>query len=279
MVVSGVLHLVLLGLFGGLLETLPRREVAPGVRPQPWRPEMQVVEVPPEVAAAAPAVEPVAPPSERARARVDTARVTPPGAPDVGREVMTNAERLRPRAGDRRLWLPPVEGPLAELEAARQARAEEALRDLLRVWMDSLQLSAEQRRAAREWVVEEGDKKWGVSPEGIHLGDITIPLPLGQLFSEGGEKAREAQQALQDFRMIRQQALDQAAAAERKERLEAIRERTREELERRRRGQDDAADDDSTDAGSDTSSVSTPGPTAQLEAGLPPALLLTHESL
>lgn len=274
--VSFVLHVVLLAVFGWLLRSLPGPEIE-GVRRPLWRPDIQVVEVPSEAAAAAPSVQPVAPRTEPSLTAVDTARVPAPGAPDVGEAALTNAERLRPREGDPRLWLPPVEGPLSQLEAARQARAEQALRNLLRVWMDSLALSEEQRRAAREWVVEDGDKKWGVSPEGIHLGDVTIPIPLGQLFSEGGERAREAQQALRDFQAIRQQALDQAAAAVRRDRLEAIRERTREELERRRRQGEDAAEEDSSSAESDTTSATASLVPGALPRGFPVALLATRD--
>lgn len=139
---------------------------------------------------------------------------------------LTNAERLRPRIGDRRLWSRVPVDSLAPGLGGRYDRAEAALRRLVKAYLDSLRLSEEQRRRAREWLVGEGDDKWGVTPEGLHLGDVTIPIPFGQLLSRGGETRREAERARATWEMIQFQAGEIEAEEVREERLEAIRERT-----------------------------------------------------
>jgi hypothetical protein len=248
--VSVVVHLVLIGLYGWVFQEIePPSADGPDPR-RSWEPRMEMVplEETPSPATAEPSVD--LPARVEEPGEVDATPVEGVAAPDVGNRVATNAERLEFREGDRRLWLPPVAGPLSRLERTGAARAEEALRELLRVYLDSLALSEEQERRAREWVVRgDGDEKWGISPEGLHLGETTIPIPFGQLFSEGGEKARQARQALRDYEMIQQQSMEMEAEAVREDRLEAMRERTREALERIREeeGSDSARRDTSID--------------------------------
>lgn len=246
--VSLVVHLILIGLYGWFFQELEPPEAERPEARRSWEPRMEMIPLEETAAPGTPSPSPVTAPEETSVEDVETTPVEGVHTPDVEERVVTNAERLRFRQGDRRLWLPPVAGPLTRIDRKGAARAEEALRDLLRVYLDSLALSEEQERRAREWVIEgEGDEKWGISPEGLHLGETTIPIPFGQLFSQGGEKAREARQALRDFEMIRQQSMKQEAEAVREDRLEAMRERTREALERIR------DDDDSDSTGRDTS--------------------------
>lgn len=248
--VSLVVHLVLIGLYGWFFQSVMVPETGePGPR-ETWEPQMEMVPLRTAPRAAVEEPSPTVPAPDAQAEGIDTTPVEGVPTPSVEERVVTNAERLQFRQGDRRLWLPPVAGPLTQLERKGAARAEEALRDLLQVYLDSLALSEEQRRRAREWVIEgEDGEKWGISPDGLHLGDTTIPIPFGQLFSQGGPKAREARQALRDFQMIRQQSMEQEAQAVREERREAMRERTREALERIREDGDDSTSRDTSIAG------------------------------
>lgn len=168
----------------------------------------------------------------------NTPEVSPPtpirpgpseGAADTG-EGLTNAEKLRPHEGDPRLWK-----EFRDRSTARGrvtfAEIERLLREKLVAMLDSL--SAEQRTAAVEWLVGEGDNQWGITPDGIVLGGVTIPMNLGALFQEEGPRGRESRRKARDLRDIRRQDLLQDADAVQRERLEEMRRRTQEEVERR----------------------------------------------
>lgn len=148
---------------------------------------------------------------------------------EAAREALTNAEKLQPRPGDLRIW----EGIVPENLPARHltgiARADSAVRAILQAYLDSVRVSQEARKRAQEWLVGKGDKKWGIASDGLHLGDIVIPIPFGQLFQATGEKGREIRQQLQDLEVIRyQDALDRAREA-REERVKAMRKRSHEQ--------------------------------------------------
>lgn len=151
--------------------------------------------------------------------------------PEAAGDELTNAERLRPREGDPRLW-EEVEEPLRPRgPEALTARGERALREILRVYLDSLELTEEQRRRARDWTFGEGDERWGISPEGLHLGDITIPLPLGQLLQPEGPRRRELERELRDRGLIERQRALQEVREVLEERREEMRRRSRERAE------------------------------------------------
>ena len=87
----------------------------------------------------------------------------------------TAAERLRPRAGDLRLWAPvnPELMVLTETELMRLLLSAE-LEDLA----DSMAVAEELARRGTDWTYTDDEgRRWGVSPEGLHLGDITLPIP------------------------------------------------------------------------------------------------------
>lgn len=194
-------------------------------------------EPPPEEAVTEPATEAALPSTEPV-----PAGEAAPGAELPG-EGLTNAERLRPRIGDPRLWARAPVDSLAPGLQERYDRAETALRRLLKTYLDSLELSEEQEKRARAWVVGEGDEKWGISPEGLHLGDVTIPLPFGQMLSRSGEARRRAERVLRTWEMIQFQAGRIEAEEVREERLEAIRERTRQQQRSGASGSDTTARD------------------------------------
>lgn len=232
--VSAALHAALaLFMWTGRAEVTlpPPPEVDRGEEPR-WESALRVVELP--TAAVPDEAERPEPRETPSEAGLPAAEPVPAGQGAPGAEVpgagLTNAERLRPRVGDRRLWTRfPVDSLAPGLHGSYD-RAETAVRRLLKTYLDSLQLSEEQRERAREWVFGEGDEKWGISPEGLHLGDVTIPIPFGQLLSRSGEARRQAEQVLRTWEMIQFQAGRIEAQEVREERLEAIRERTRERL-------------------------------------------------
>ena len=189
--------------------------------PSPFRPEeLEVIQIVPTPEAEA---EPEFTPDE------PVAR--PEGEPE---EHLTNAERLRPRFSDARLWVDPRDPLIFGARLERLARADSAVRAILRDWLDSLRLTEEQRQRALDWTYAKDGKRWGISPEGLHLGDITIPLPF-QLMPTGPQR-REFEQALRDLRAIQNQDTRSDLDEVRKERMEEMRRRSQEEAERRRSG-------------------------------------------
>ena len=207
-----------------------RRQTAPDVPtpPPPVRPEPTPEDEPereePEEAEA-PAE---APADEPADARAE--------------EQVSNVEALIPREGDPRLWREFWDDDVARRYLGRASRADSALRAILGRYLDSLRLSEEQLREARDWTFTDGDgERWGISPEGIHLGDVTIPLPVGQLLSPTGPRRRELERELRELREIRRQEAIDAAQETRQERIDAMEERAREQREE--------APSDSTDGG------------------------------
>ncbi|MDE2719612.1 hypothetical protein [Candidatus Palauibacter polyketidifaciens] len=166
-------------------------------------------------------------PLQRAPGLIVTGAPTAPEAP----RGLTNASRLRLRFSDRRLWFDPQSPRLIGERLVQFARADSAVRAILRDWLDSLQLEDDVRRRARDWTFERDGKRWGFSEQGIHLGDVTIPIPIG--FAPTGPQRRAYEQAIRDLTAIQIQNLRddvEAAAAEARARM---RERSEEEVRRR----------------------------------------------
>jgi hypothetical protein len=159
---------------------------------------------------------------------------------------LTNAERLRPREGDPRLWQDFTGRPMPEYLEDRFAQAEGVIRARLGAMLDSLALTEEQRRRAVEWLFGEGDQQWGVTPDGIVLGGMVIPMNVGALFEAEGPLGRELRQEQRDLEGIQRQDFQTDVERSQRERLEEMRQRSEEEAERRR--QDSiAAEADTTD--------------------------------
>lgn len=166
----------------------------------------------------------------------------PPAVPFPGRALvgppssLTNAEKLQPQEGDERLWYDAEGQPIPDYLARNPYAAYEGeIRARLSVILDSLSLSEEQRRRATEWLSGEEGHEWGVSEDGIHIAGTLIPINLGQLFELQGPSGRESRQEIRDLRDIRMQDVQGEADAIRKQRAREMRERTKEELERRLR--------------------------------------------
>jgi hypothetical protein len=161
---------------------------------------------------------------------------------------LTNAERLRPREGDPRLWQDFGDRPMPEYLQDRFAQAEGMIRARLGAMLDSLALSEEQRRRALEWLFGEGDQQWGVTPDGLVLGGMVIPMNVGALFEAEGPLGRELRQQARDLGEIQRQDFQTDVERSQRDRLAEMRRLSEEEAERRR--QDSiAAEADTTDSG------------------------------
>lgn len=167
-------------------------------------------------------------------APVSPTDVLVPGPDLVGPPRLTNAEKLQPQEGDERLWYDLDGQPIPEyLDREAYAAYEGEIRARLSRMLDSLSLSDEQRRRALEWITGDEGHEWGVTPDGIYIAGVLIPLNLGQLFAEEGPNGRESRQRMQDLRDIRLQDMLGEAEQIRKDRAQEMRERTKQELERR----------------------------------------------
>lgn len=107
-----------------------------------------------------------------------------PGVPDLGPPAEVGlvapgpsaAERLRPRAGDPRLWAP-LDAALNELTIDQRLQLELAWR--IAEWQDSVSIAAAAEGALTDWTKTDSQgRKWGISEGQLHLGDITLPLPF-----------------------------------------------------------------------------------------------------
>lgn len=160
------------------------RWLEPGPAPTGRRPTALIAEPPPGMRAVELRMEPgpTVPeppdrpdpeePVERERVALDAA---PPSRDTLPADSRTAADRLAPRIVDPRLWQPmilvPREPTLADVEA-RIAAAVELL-------SDSALAEADAAMRARDWTVEDGKGgRWGISPGKLHLGELTLPLPI-----------------------------------------------------------------------------------------------------
>lgn len=117
----------------------------------------------------------VAPPSPEPGAPAAVTEAESDEAEEEPVEIRTAAERLAPRLVDPRLWQPMVLLPREPTLQDVQDRVAAAMEML----SDSALAEAERAIRARDWTVEDGSGgRWGVSPGKLHLGSVTLPLPL-----------------------------------------------------------------------------------------------------
>lgn len=157
--------------------------------------------------------------------------VTQPGAVDAAPSPGASvAERLRPRMVDPRLWTRPELPPPEQPSDIERVRARIAAR--IQEWNDSVAYEAARAADAMDWTVKDGEgRRWGVSPGKIHLGDITIPVPVGL----GGPSQRREEQEKRARRdaEIAAQAERTDVDEFRQDRVKAIRERKDRERQER----------------------------------------------
>ncbi|CAN5863460.1 hypothetical protein BH23GEM9_BH23GEM9_10090 [soil metagenome] len=154
--------------------------------------------------------------------------LTPPVAPADAAAAETGTalrDPLRYRMGSTEVWRPQTPLPADALSPDERVRARVAA--TLKEYNDSLAEETAARARALDWTVKDGDGgKWGISPGAIHLGGITLPLPI-ELGSQAEIAART--RTWKEFQ-------DQAARVEVRdvfnERVRAIRERNDKERAR-----------------------------------------------
>jgi|GEM_PF-589186 len=173
-------------------------------------------EEPPQQAQAEPpaAEQPESPGPERAPTGVPSNPT--PGLPDPDRPIVPPAaeptgtggsgwpnsvfNRLS-RPADPRVFGPPADAPAPTGPEAARARLATRIREI----NDSIAIEQEAQRRATDWTVTgEDGKRWGISPGKLHLGDITLPLPLN--FSPPAGRRDEINQRVRDWAEIESQA-------------------------------------------------------------------------
>lgn len=181
--ISLALHVLVIALAGRWLEPAVGYErAAPEVTAPELDRTMRAVALaepteptePTEPAPAPEIEEPERVPPRPAAPRPPSAR-TEDAAPEAEVERRTAAERLAPRVVDPRLWRPLVLLPREPTFEEVQDRVAAAMEML----SDSALADAERAIRSRDWTVEDArGGRWGISPGKIHLGSITLPLPL-----------------------------------------------------------------------------------------------------
>lgn len=180
--VSAVVHLWVLALYPrmahvGDLEYVPRPLAAPAVQAR----GMQAIGiVPVEGIGVVPTPQepvdltPVPSPSPGAAARAP--RIGDPYGTGLVPPGPTEAERLRPRLLDRRVWAP-LDREINDLTP--EQRMELGLAGAIAEWQDSMSAAAEAQRALTDWTRTDAQgRRWGVADGQLHLGDVTLPLPF-----------------------------------------------------------------------------------------------------
>lgn len=226
LVLSLAVHVVVVGLVGGWLAPERRDPPAP-MGPMVVEPPtgMRVVTLPeipspldgePDEALRPPAPDPSAQrPAREVAVAADPAELRPA-------DDLTAADRLAPRVVDPRLWRPMIlisrEPTLEEVEARIAAALE--------LMSDSALAAVDAEIRARDWTVEDANGgKWGISPGKIHLGSVTLPIPLAFPVDPGA--AADAR----DWYQL-ERALDRTRILESfEDRVRAIRERRDRERE------------------------------------------------
>ncbi len=223
------------------LQVITVRPISP--EEEEVREEQRLIQLPPEP-------EDRAPQPEREAGPTGVPRPVAGARGDDDEFGMSNAEKLQPHEGDERLWKDFEEEQMPEYIQNRWARAEGAIRARLSQMLDSLSLTEEQRRKATDWLTGEGDDEWGVTPDGLVLGGIVIPMNVGAMFAEEGPNGREARAALRDLELIRRQDMMADIEETLEERNLLIEERMAEERTRQAAMDSAAAADSVLSAGS-----------------------------
>lgn len=237
--VSAVFHLLLL-LFAlhTRVEMRPVSEVSPRVAVSDGQRRVMRVEriVPVPSDAASRFEDPVDPEREEPRSEpVGEERPEPAVDAPAQRNPWADvppAERLRPRMADPRLWTRPDAPDLPEPTDLERVHARIA--DRLGAWNDSVAAEAERAANARDWTFEDKDGgRWGVSPGKVHLGGITLPLPVN-LGPPPWQREEASERARRDGEIADQEARERASE-NREDRIRAIRERRDKEREQKKK--------------------------------------------
>lgn len=226
---SLLFHLFLFLLLYYTVVRLPQTGAPPaaraGARPAP--PGMQVVQLD-EVAGPVPAAAPSTPAAApRTRPRVTSAPAPGgrPGeaAPAAGAGAPTRRgidALVPPKDVDTRLRVDPdaVTAPPTD-----QERLERRIAGKIQQYNDSVAAAVAAAQRSLDWTLHGKDgSRWGIAPDGIHLGKVTLPAP-----TLGGSAADRARQ--KEWNAIQDQAARAAVRDRFNERVKALHERKEKE--------------------------------------------------
>lgn len=201
---------------------------APAGPDRPVEPEgMQLVRIVPVPTDEVPQAETPEPLREDAAPRVvrepSATTTTPvPAVPEARGAAPSVSSRISPRLGDARLFADP--GPAMPAPTDPEALARARFLARIDAYNDSSAAASAAAAAALDWTVEDGSGgKWGVSPGKLHLGGLTLPLPVG--FAPPPGRREELAERNRRFGEISGQRARETGRATFEERAKAIRAR------------------------------------------------------
>jgi hypothetical protein len=143
-------------------------------------------------------LDPQVPSPQRPAQTPAVADAVPPPAARSADPARTVTERIIPRSGAPRLWERASDPLRPELDPLNNVRAR--VYGSIQAYNDSIAAQAAAAARALDWTVKDANGgRWGVSPSGIHLGTITLPLPA--LGTSAGER-----ETMRQWSEIQQQA-------------------------------------------------------------------------
>jgi hypothetical protein len=148
----------------------------------------------------------------------------PPPSADTPPAPSTR-EALQPGYRDPRLYVAPR--PLPDLDRTDHERYMDHVQARIDAVNDSMAVAADRNRRTSDWTVSDGSGgRWGLSPDGLHLGGVTIPRALVPLpGATGDNRSLQAERdRLRERDEIQRQEADRERARTERERIEAIRE-------------------------------------------------------
>ncbi|MBR9989873.1 MAG: hypothetical protein KFH98_08970 [Gemmatimonadetes bacterium] len=173
---------------------------------------------------------------ERAPLRAQPVRPVAPVTPAAGEESAGERaavepvdprsvrDRLRYHLTTPQVWRPPSEEILLD-ELTPQDLVERRIASQLGEYNDSVAAEAAALARSTDWTVTDADGgRWGVSPGGIHLGSITIPLGNSQ-FAVAPGRREEFAGRVRTWNELQDQAVREEARETFKDRVRAIEDR------------------------------------------------------
>jgi hypothetical protein len=143
-----------------------------------------------------------------------------PAVPGEGNRSGTLLDRLATPRADPRLLAPTDPSSMLTGPEAARARLANRIREL----NDSIAAEMLAAERATDWTVKDKDgKRWGVSPGKLHLGDITLPLPLA--FATPPGRRDEVNSRLRNWSEIEAQSTREQIRDDFSERVKEIRKR------------------------------------------------------
>jgi hypothetical protein len=126
-----------------------------------------------------PLVAPPATPSVLPPAPAAPAAPVPADEPDAGTGPVVGvggpAQGVRPEYHDPRVWVPPA--PYVSAPKSLSESVDSAVTALVRAHNDTFAMSGARRKPG-DWTVEHNGKKYGIDPQYIRLGPISIPTAV-----------------------------------------------------------------------------------------------------